>query len=522
MASTYYKDFDYVLGNPPWIAYRYIASPEYQEKIKELIKNTYRLVREDHLMTHMEMATLFAIRCLDIFLKEGGCLGFVMPKSIFYADQHHNFRLHRANAKYKIIKLIDCEVTPLFYVPSCAIILEKTGKYEKPPESVDCVFVEGKLPKENHKIIGLDEAIGKGFLKISEGKLYLNTIGDRSYFGKTKLSVIPKKSYYYRYFYQGATIVPQTCWFVDIVSCTDNICIVSTSRRAKERAKIKEIFEEEPIEKEFLYYILTGAEVLPFCHLDPNIAVLPIEQLNNRYIIIRKEDAQRKGKTYLAKWLSKAEEIWKKIRGKKKVDLYEWLNYQNKLTRQNPRSKFKIVYPTSATHIAACVVDNAYYKEKTDLKHSVIIGHTLYYYETDNENEAYFLVAILNSTIIDELIKPIQAKGYGGVARHICKKLLEFDIPKYQESNDLHRKLAQLGKIASIKARKILPMILKELRYDTRLGTRGTLTPTEVANLRSRIRSELSKEILQIDELVAKLLGVKKSNPNITIDHFLK
>ena len=523
LTSIYYKDFDYVLGNPPWLAYRYIASPEYQEKIKELIRDTYGLVREEHLITHMEMATLFAVRCLDVFLKSEGYLGFVMPKSIFYADQHHNFRMYKvSNAKYKIEKLIDCEVVPLFHVPTCAIILKKTTEYQKKPKELDCMFVEGRLPEDRHKTISLNEALNQKFIKIKRGKLYLNLIGNRSYYGKFKLTLTIKKSGYYKHFYQGASIVPQTCWFIDIKSCTNDICIVSTSKRAKERAKIKELFEEEPIEKEFIYYILTGAEVLPFCHLESNKAVLPIEPLNKNFAIIRKENALESGKVNLVKWLNKAEKIWKKVRGEKRVDLYEWINWRNKLTRQNPFAKFKVVYLTSATHIAACVVDNTHYREETDLKQPVIIESTLYYYETNNEDEAYYLVAILNSTIIDELIKPFQAKGFDGAPRHIHKKPLEFNIPKYRVSNIIHKELAKLGRIATTKAKIVLPKILKELGYDSRLRKRGTLTPIEVANLRNKIRKGLIKEISQIDELVAKLFEVQKDNPRITIDNFFK
>jgi hypothetical protein len=123
----YKNSFDYVVGNPPWIAYRYIANPDYQAKVKHLAKDVYRLVTSGNLITHMEMATLFFVRCLDLYLRDNGMIGFVMPKSIFSADQHDAFRRGSvARVRYQFELIIDLEgVEPLFYVPTCAIIAQK-------------------------------------------------------------------------------------------------------------------------------------------------------------------------------------------------------------------------------------------------------------------------------------------------------------------------------------------------------------------------------------------------------------
>jgi hypothetical protein len=48
------------------------------------------------------------------------------------------------------------------------------------------------------------------------------------------------------------------------------------------------------------------------------------------------------------------------------------------------------------------------------VKNGVVVESTLYHYETNNVDEAYYLVAILNSSVLDELIKPMQSKGEFG------------------------------------------------------------------------------------------------------------
>jgi len=82
------------------------------------------------------------------------------------------------------------------------------------------------------------------------------------------------------------------------------------------------------------------------------------------------------------------------------------------------------------------------------VKNGVVVESTLYHYETNNVDEAYYLVAILNSSVLDELIKPMQSKGEFG-ERDIHKKPLEFPIPRYDPNNDVHRCLSELGRKAS-------------------------------------------------------------------------
>jgi hypothetical protein len=66
--------FEVVIGNPPWLPYRDIKSIDRQLKLKEMITKEYRLLdsSSEELLTHMELATLFFVRCADLYLKEHG------------------------------------------------------------------------------------------------------------------------------------------------------------------------------------------------------------------------------------------------------------------------------------------------------------------------------------------------------------------------------------------------------------------------------------------------------------------
>jgi hypothetical protein len=522
ISTTFMKTFDYAVGNPPWIVYRNIANPEYQDIVKSMITGTYGLVLDEHLMTHMEMATLFFVRTLDLYLKDGGLIGFVMPRAIFSADQHSNFRMGKVSkVKYKITEIIDCEkVEPLFYVPACAVIAANGGETTYPAKAL---VVSGELPEDRHKILPLTEA--KKFLKTETGNLYVNLIGTRTWLDYKQVSIRASRSYYYNHFKQGATIVPQACWFADVVDVQQDFVVVQTSKRVEIRGKVSREMPILPVERKFIYGVFTSAEVLPFCHLPPNIAVLPIVPEGSRYRIIKKEEALRMRYTNLAQWLEEAEKVWNEVRGEKeKITIYEWLDYQHKLSQQNPRAKYRVVYLTSGTNLAATVINAEDVLKENQLINGVVIESTLYHYDTDNAEEAYYLVAILNSPILDELIKPMQSRGEYG-ARDIHKKPLEFPIPRYDPSNEVHRRLAELGKKASEIAQSKLPQLLSARGYDKKLKERGALMPQEVATLRRDVKEMLDDIIKQIDDLVIELLQTRftaKSVGSGTLEEYLK
>jgi len=506
--------FDYVVGNPPWLSYRYVADPNYQEKIlKPLIKDEYKLTREPELITQIEMATLFFIRCVDKFLKDGGRIGFVMPRAVFSADQHDKFRRAKVEkVKFGIEIIIDAEnVKPLFYVPTCSIIATKGIDHKS---SIHAEVINGELPENRHKVMPLSEALR--MLKVESKELYLNTIGERSFWSYKRFILRAEKSYYYDKFRNGATIYPRAYWLVDIVdNAHPHIVIVRSSRRVRRReSKVIQELGPRPVERDYLYGVLTASELVPFYHLLPNVAVLPIRPGVATYQILGREVLRRVGHKHIAEWLNEVEKLWEEHRGAKaeRMSIYEWLDYQRKLTSQNPKTKYRVVYNTSGTHLVASVVEvKPLMLENVNLN-DVIVDYTLYLTHTNIEDEAHYLAAVLNSTIINEFIKPMQPKGEFG-ERHICKKPLELPIPEYNSRNSIHRRLAELGRLCRDKVKVNLDRLLKEASYDRVLEEKGVLDPRQLGILRQRVRHLLIEELGEIDELTLKLLENMSSEP---------
>lgn len=74
----------------------------------------------------------------------------------------------------------------------------------------------------------------------------------------------------------------------------------------------------------------------------------------------------------------------------------------------------------------------------------VIADWKTYWMETDDEAEAYYISAILNSPSVDEAIKPMQTRGAFG-ERDIVKAS-GMSHSKFNPNNQTHLRFSQLSK----------------------------------------------------------------------------
>jgi hypothetical protein len=193
------------------------------------------------------------------------------------------------------------------------------------------------------------------------------------------------------------------------------------------------------------------------------------------------------------------------------------------LTKQDPSFKYKVVYLRSGTNLAAAVVvDEPYEVEAKGGRvrvNGIVIHTTLYLYQTNNEDEAHYLTAMFNSSVLNDLVKPMQTRGAYG-PRDFHKKPLEFPIPRYDPSNPVHRRLSELGRKAREVVCRELNRALKELGYLNAVngyysymygfggGQARPLSPPQVARLRDYTRENVIADLLaEIDELVRDLLS---------------
>jgi len=476
LQSDVVGQFDILVGNPPWIVMRSIKNRPYQDYLKrETLK--YKLLNKDnvHLFTQMEIATLFFCKCGDLYLKNNGIIGFVMPRSVISGTiQHINFRRPEVN-RLKLTKILDLEeVHPLFNMPSCVLIAIK-GKNTKYPVLAE--RYKGELSKKNARL----NEVG-------------NLLSTRSYMYLPP-EFPAKPSYYFDKFKVGASIFPRTLYFIDILSQSDNTLSVRTSKKILHMAKAPWKVElEGKIELKFIYATLLAWEIVPFGYIRLRPIILPVEPLFEGYKLFDPADLKKAKFVHVADWFKKAQKIWEERRTEKSEKrfpkLMDRLDYNGLLTSQNHSKRYVVLYNATGTNLVSCVIDRlslpSFNFSKDGIKPTgFVVDVKSWFYETDDEMEAYFLSAIFNSEIINTIIKPLQPRGLFG-ARAIHRRPLLFKVPKFDKNKKLHVELAEIGRHCHENVKQAMPL--------------------KNNNTRSYVRKHFKNEIIKINNLVLKLL----------------
>ena len=470
-----------MVGNPPWLAYRYIKDTTYRRVVKDLTFG-YSLLssKEVKLFTHIDTSTLFFVHCELAFLKPHGTIAFVMPKTtVLPAQQHLAFQARGISEIHDF-----SDVTPLFGVRSVLLV---RNKREEGAKAIPRVTYSGILPVRNASWLQ-----ARSCLKRTEDTADLR---------------IKKRTYspYYPLLQQGATIVPRCFWFVqpakDAALHRAAPYMESSDDALAEAKEPWEIKLEGRIERQFLFETVLGKGLLPFAVSYSEQVFLPIIKKKETFALASQEVLLEHGYDHAADWLANAEKYWNKLSSSDR-HLVGWLNYSQKLSKQQLDAPIVLIYNTSGTNLTAAV----YFGEQAAKKQSngFAASHVTYYYYPSSAEEAYYLCAVLNSSVVNTLIKELQPQGLYG-ERHICRRPFEAcSIPKYDSKNSLHASLADLGAKCTQSVLSYIPHLkgrLGQMRLDVRRIIAGELAKIDALVLRllDEAGQHLSQEDLSQD-----------------------
>ena len=415
--KTHAHSFDLIIGNPPWLTYKDIQEKKYQNKIRNLsekldIKPTSQYI------THIELASIFFYAIPVLFSKIGSSIFFVITKSVLTGDHCAKFRLFPI---FTELEIWDFPKSYVFNVHNICLKGKFVGKNNK-------IKVHEKYPIKtkifDQNLQTIDEVYYNSF--------NIDEKGVKIILPENKLRFLNemKESYYRNKFFQGATLVPRTLTFFEIIRKQNNSLIISSDpdilTRSKKNWTYKFINRE--IESNFRFKTFLNIDLIPFYLKKKRNVFLPI---NKNF-----EFDENHLKTF-PKALRFYTDLNKFYRTNKKksskIDsLISNLNYWNKISKQINNKNYIIVYNASGSKLKATVVMNT--------KKNLIIGSDNYYYSTNSQEEAYYLSAILNSPELSRNIEIIKS------SRHIHKRPFFFPIPLFNEKNEEHKQLAKKGK----------------------------------------------------------------------------
>jgi hypothetical protein len=485
------KKVDVIIGNPPWLTMQGMKNESYQNFLKNKTFYFNLIEKKDtHQFPHLELATLFFCITVDLYLKNSGEIAFVLPKSILVSSHHKNF-IKFNNPKMNLVKIYDVEkVTPLFQIPTCVIFCKMGGDTKYP---VNQLTLSGKLPETNC-----------GIIKAKKHLTFENTKYE-------PVDISTKQSPYFEKFDQGATIVPRNLFFVipEINSMGLGLNfespLVESNPKNSTKLPWSKVTIKKEIESNFFFGTVLGSDIVPFGIRQLRLIVLPMTIKDGKpHISNDYSDLQKNGYPKAARYFEEVEQLWNKYKTEKQKDtsIYKWINFRNKISTQNLNKKFKILYVASSTYLAACVIEQGNgSKYKTNSRNIPLNGFIAesktYNFETDNKDEADYLCAILNSKVIDNLIKPLQTRGLWG-PRDIHKRPLTLPIPIFNSKDKQHKKICDLSLLCQNK----VPIYLDQIKMDG------------VGSIRTEIRKKLKNELEEIDVLVKQILI--NEDPKIT------
>jgi hypothetical protein len=457
---------DYLFGNPPWVAYRFMTE-SMQKGFKALSENR-NLWAGGKVSTHQDLVALFIARTVEQFLGPDGKFGFVVPFAVLSRLQYEGFRTgkwadsapdgiegetQRVTVSFR--KPWDLsEVKPaIFPVPSAVVYGSKSASAVPLPE--ETVVASGD---------------GSETIAFSQGLTKQLSASDASESPFRSLAM------------QGAILTPRVLLVVDRESAKGSLGspLGQISVRSQRSNLEKEPWKSATtlvgsVESDFIFKVLTGSSIAPFRILSEWEAVLPIQDGR-----ILDSEVLESEAPMTTRWWRNAEDVWDSLKGKSKLSFLENIDYQGKLTKQLPAYSQRVVYTTSGTKLCACFLEDSTH----------IIDTKLYWVRVDGKEEGHYLAALLNSNVVQDQVRGMQSLGLFG-PRDFHTLPLNLPIQRFDRNVPQHRLLAELGARAA--------NLLRSLEIDE---------PESFVKARKIVQLELTKELQgQIDDVAAETLG---------------
>ena len=487
---------DVIVGNPPWLIYRNTAST-LRTELERQSKDLYGIWVGGRHANHQDISSLFFARCVDLYLKDSGVIGMVMPHSALQTGQHSKWRTGAWQTKavgrgrnrtagrvlsvdfdHKMAwDLEGLEPNTFFPVPASVVFARRSGEDGKATPlagQVERWLGEPGEDSDRRKRVAIVDT---------------STASISPYAGLSR---------------QGAVIVPRCLFFVEetrnpaIVQAGQAIT-VNPRRGSQDKAPWKSLdlatVSEQTVEVAHVFDVHLGETIVPYATLDPLRAVLPLKR-GEHEVPTSKNGV---GGIRLGGLSQRMRDRWRVVSNlweanraaAAKMNLSGQLDYYGKLSSQLEWQRapeirpVRIAYAGSGRPTAALVSDE-----------TMLIDYTLFWVACKDMEEASYLLAIINSEALYEGVQPLMPKGQFG-ARHVQKQLWKLPIPEFDPEDSLHAVVSEAGRVAAEGAAERLA----RLRQD-----RGEVTVT-IARREVRKWLRESTDGKAVEEAVEELLA---------------
>jgi len=506
--------FDLVVGNPPWVAWENL--PEEYRKLTRGLWDYYGLI-----YTHgkssfkKDLSMLFVARTFDRYLKPGGRLAFLVPFTLFKTQAGAGFRRFLTYGRrrepripVRLIRVHDLVTLYPFEGATTRtglLVVEKAEKTEFPvplvvwnwPDSkgadVEATLEDVKKKAKIHQLV---------FIPIEDGKPespWMMTT-EKAYKGIKK--ALGSSEYEA---YEGVLTALNGVYWVQILNEVppDKVLIENLWDIGKKKVrKVRAV-----VEKSLVYPLLRGRDVKKWFSSHEYWIIVPhssdgkaipestlkihYPQTYEYFTQFKEQLLKRAIKPFLGK-------------NSKKEPFYQIDNIGARTF-----APYKVVWK----YISGKISGKAEFKTAVVEPHNGLIqipDHKLMFVPLEDENEAHYLSAVLNSTITQLIVASYTIETQ--ISTHVLNNV---KVPTFDPSNPTHLELANLSKRAHEVAREKYKLLgeLKALKASLK-GKRGNERKELKAKIEelnekiSETEEKLGKIEAEIDEKVAELYGI--------------
>ncbi len=415
---------DVLIGNPPWIVYRHL-SPEMKNRLRDALRS-YNLWVGGGLATQQDMFALFWARGAERYLREGGTLALVLPYAALNAPVFATMR----NGSMQGVRVAITggwgleRVWPIF------------GAQSGSSTTSTCVLfgerdIEAPLPSALDRWVGVLPRRDANAAEANEALEHVRAAWPRP---RTLIAASP----YRARFRNGASLFPRRFFLVEHAPAGR---LLGRRNAPRVRGRVGSLDKKpwtgvEPpegsVERVFLRRVALGESVAPYRVLDLATGVVPMDG----DVILTSTSANANGHRGLSAWLHDAEEKWsensnKNVEGRARMSLAERVDKMGSLRAQANRTPVRVVYTKAGTRLSACWLEDD----------DIIVDHMAYWSAAHSLEEAAYITAVLNTSMVLERVKDLQPVGQRD-PRHFDNLVWTLPIPEYDAAEALHVDLA--------------------------------------------------------------------------------
>ena len=523
---------DAIIGNPPWLKYSDSANIV-REELREMSEKRYQIWAGGKLAPQQDLATLFYCRVAELYLEQGGLIGMVMPHSTLRSGHHIKFRtgqyieqVKKREKRTPRSMSLDFSVKPpwdLDYLDTDALL----PSFPMPASVVFSRLITPYASQSSEET--KNKALAPGNVEMWRSTAETQEV-------ERAIEALHHDdgefhSPYADYSMQGPTIVDRRLFFV---TTSENKTITAapgtykthprTGNQDKKSYSVAAL-EDKPIHEDNLFDVYLGESLVPFVTLTPLTAALPVSKANMTMPLDHSKceqdeksqrckkqlcevDAQKLDSRMMNRWAI-MEQLWEGNRGDKdEKSLTQNLNWLSKLTSQleylvDPGYRpVRIAYTNSGRPTAALIEDE-----------KAILDTRLYQVTCRSSKEAYYLLAIINSTAMAKAVKPFCTTNWAKEIRDLHKHLWKLPVSEFDSKNKLHTKLAKLGQDAEKEAKARIMEMTNDLQGSPTVDAgRDELRnnwqrPMNPPKKKKKGPERFSKTAADIEEAVSELLG---------------